>query len=343
MGPSGSSRRPPAKKYGFGCSPLPWRLFAFTPDGALIATAQGRFLRVLSTATGTEAWQKQHTSGDVEIVGVSPDGRWIVMAGNTIVRPLDAATHGDIWSAVQQHGIYGIGALSVPAAVAFSADSRLIAVGRKFEFGEGSWQVVDVATGRLEQSGGLQSGATAASFNPSLGLLAVAESAGVVHIVDRVNGVEAFSVRPGTPLSSITHRADGQLVAAGGMDGTVRLVDVRARAEALRFKHNGAVTAVSFSSDGKLVASGGVDGRVRVVDAGTDLAEFRFYGGPDKHPQFSSDGRRLIVTAMTFTMDMEMWVFDLSTGKVVPELSGKDRPARPDAAPTRASADGAGL
>jgi WD40 repeat protein/DNA-binding SARP family transcriptional activator len=79
---------------------------------------------------------------------------------------------------------------------------------------------------------------------------------GLVEVWDGQTGQDAFAIRAGSGLPSVTWSPDGGFLAAGGDDGVVTIVD-RSGREVTRLEHPGAaIGSVAFTPDGdRLVAT----------------------------------------------------------------------------------------
>jgi dipeptidyl aminopeptidase/acylaminoacyl peptidase len=153
------------------------------------------------------------------------------------------------------------------AAVSFSNDGRLIAVGyhegwvRLWDFGSGrkmgefqkhSGLVPTVALsadGTLLASGGDQ--------DENVVLYSVATSRVLKMLEGHTGGVKSVAFAP-----------DGNTLAAAGNDGTIRLWNLATHQPILALKkHTGAVTSIAFTRDGNFLASCGADADVRLWPA----------------------------------------------------------------------------
>jgi WD40 repeat protein len=103
--------------------------------------------------------------------------------------------------------------------------------------------------------------------------------------------------------------------------------DALARLGTVRFRQGTQIHSLAYSPDGKVIASGGNDGRIVLWDAqsGKMNREFQATSANVATLAFSSDGRRLVsvselARAHSLYGREEIWVWEVSTGKVVQRL-----------------------
>ncbi len=220
-----------------------------------------------------------NASGPSEL-RLSPDGQFLAR--------LDGRQAVQIWRAADGKALLGE-ELRPCSAVAFSADSRRVAVGQD------DWVVcIDLAGARETNRWRLPAGACALAFHPHNRRLAVGYADNkFTSIYDSTRG----SLVADLPVGSITKQVvawhpDGARLAVGGSDPRIQIWDVAAKRLVATLKgHVELVWALSFHPDGHLLASASWDGVLRLWDPGTGRQLMQLPVAAI--PQFSSTGRWL--------------------------------------------------
>jgi WD40 repeat protein len=249
--------------------------------------------RILQTKWGLAA-----TGGDGTLTLWDPNGLPPV-ARSIVPAPSDGGTYSgdgtmlaltsndDTVSLYRVRDLHPLGTLSIsgpgargtyfgPAPVAFSRDSRVLAIGDRL----GNVQLFDPRS--LQQLGprihvdpGRQPISTLV-FSPdgrTLVALSPGAEAGGAHAIDvQTRRLETFATTLGHAISA-SFRPDGKrLVVSGGISGEARIfavsdgrIDERT---AVKLAGTGHLTS-SYSPDGTLLATTGLDGVLSFVDAGT--------------------------------------------------------------------------
>ncbi len=254
---------------------------AFSPDGTLLATADGDgTVRLWNPATGRAAGAPLHASTQHGVYGVafSPDGKLLATAdGDGTVRLWNPATGRPAGKTLHASGPttarYGV------RAVAFSPDGKLLATAGA----DGTVRLWNPATGRpagkpLQASA--QWGVFGVAFSPDGTLLASIGGDGTVRLWNPATGRPAgktiqTSVGQFGGHGAVAFSPDGKLLAISSGDGTVRLWNPATGRPADPPHQSGAiygVYGVAFSPDGKLLASADADGTVRLWNPATGRA-----------------------------------------------------------------------
>jgi WD40 repeat protein/tetratricopeptide (TPR) repeat protein len=298
----------------------------FSPDGQLIAGANGDRVRLWDAATGRVV--RELRAGDpVVSVAFSPtDPRLLAVGfrGNPTASPvalwdLDAATElARLTGTVDLPGFPEDTAAEPVSALAFSPDGKYLVAGfgMKNLYSATSYpnplKVWEVATRRLvRRLNGHTRFCVAVDFSRDGSLLASAGHDGkaIVWSTETWRPVHTLMNRDRGTLDTDSGRAqvqdvafspDGKTLAMASYGGSVQLWDVVTGKLLESLKgHSNAVGAVAFSPDGRTLASGGGDRTVRLWNVATrrelmQLDPGRMTLGDVRSLAFSPDGRQLL-------------------------------------------------
>ncbi|HEX3526887.1 MAG TPA: pentapeptide repeat-containing protein [Thermoanaerobaculia bacterium] len=295
---------------------LPCHAIAWSPDGDLLATGEGRLVRLWEVATGRELRRLTGHEGTVSAVAWSPDGRLLASASHDrTVRLWEPATGRErarLWghtswvSSVAFQPAAGL-AGGLLASASYDRTARLwdLRTGRETRSlpGHGSW-VLSVAwspdgqrlaTGCADGTIRLWSPATAdltrelrghedwvrsIAFGAS-GLLASAAEDRTVRIWETATGRELHRLTHLDKVHAVAWSPDGTALASASEDRTVRLWDPRTGREERRgIGHTGSLHGIAWSPDGKLLATGSSDRTLRIWNAAI-LQEVRRFPGQE--------------------------------------------------------------
>ncbi|MFG2041130.1 Hsp70 family protein [Dactylosporangium sp. NPDC048998] len=247
------------------------RSVAFSPDGALIASAcgnprrPGRTLRVWRAGDGRRRHVFDTDPGGPAAITFHPTGRLLVAAGRDgAIRLFDLAggrpfTHRPAGGAA----IHTL-AFSPDGAVLATGDDRAVVA-----LHHGAPALRRSAAPFLPRHGGaVLHGHRGAVLGVAFGgaLLASAGADATVRLWDPASGAPHATLEGHTePATAVAFSPSGTLLASAGLDTTIRLWDPATGAHLHTLDgHDGAVHAVAFAPDGATLVSAGADGAVRL-------------------------------------------------------------------------------
>jgi WD40 repeat protein/serine/threonine protein kinase len=298
------------------------RAVAFSPDGAILATAGADSRIVLWNATtGLERSAFFAHKGVVNALAFSPDGNLLASGGDDrMVR---------IWSVQDARGIFALGPHSNEVScVAFSPDGRLVvsatkptslsetgpAISRFSGVTEEKWGNGQVKLWDINQAKsvlefiGHRRAVLSVAFSPDGKTLATAGADATVRLWDASTGVERFAFqRHLGPVYAVAFSPDGGSLLTGSHDQTALFWEgATGRLENIFAGHAGPVFCSAFSPNGKLAATGGYDNVVRLWDTGTGSESLSLRGQNNYiwALAFSPDGRTLATASWDGTVNL---------------------------------------
>ncbi len=258
---------------------LPCHAIAWSPDGDLLATGEGRLVRLWEVATGRELRRLAGHEGMVSAVAWSQDGRLLASASHDrTVRLWEPATGRErarLWghtswvsSVAFQPGAGLAGGLLASASYDRTARLWDLRSGRETRSlpGHGSW-VLSVAWSPNGQrlATGCADG-TIRLWNPTTG-----------DLTGELRGHEDWVRCVAFNAAGMTAEGGG-LLASASEDRTVRIWETATGRELHRLPHLDQVHAVAWSPDGTSLASASEDRTVRLWDPRTGREERRGIG-----------------------------------------------------------------
>ncbi|KAI0340395.1 WD40 repeat-like protein [Trametopsis cervina] len=247
----------------FWCYPgIPVADVAVSPDGQLIASAQGHGVQLLDAATSDRVGQPLlGHSGNVHAIAFSPDGKTIVSGSDDFSIRLWSTATG------QPIGQHLLGYAGVVLSIAFSPDGTKIVSGshdsRVILWNAVTQRPICILKGH---SGTVMS----VAFSPdSTKVVSGAEDQTIRlwELATRKQIGAALTGHQGE-VCSVAFSPDGETVVSGSADGTIRFWDVVTHAsigEPL-IGHSDVVNSVMFSPEGSRLISSSLDSSIRVWD-----------------------------------------------------------------------------
>ncbi len=247
----------------------------FSADGKTIAAIVDGFQEVNVAGGGRQLelrgvvkiWDaktfalKQELGGGVSLSGLvlSADGKWVA-AGNPSEKTIKIwDPHTGKLERTLKTGE------AQPWPLAFSPDSKLLAVGSQNEDHSGQVQVWDAQNWKQKHILKQDKYVNSVAFTSDSKILASGTGGDLVQLWDVQTGQQIRSLKgvpPGTWC--VDFSPDGQTIAAGWRDGSVRLWDVQTGELKKTLKgHTDAIYSLAFSPDGKMLASTSQDETVR--------------------------------------------------------------------------------
>jgi WD40 repeat protein len=269
-------------------------LIAFSADGALALTAQGREAVVRDSRTGRVIRRLRHP-GPVHTGSFDRSGQLVATAARNAAgrdqARLFRVADGELLYSFAQRGI---------KSVAFSPDSLMLATGSA----DGNARVYRIRDGKLlrEMSDEDSGHVLALQFSPHGTLLATAGAEGAVRVWDLATGQRRFIfIGHNNPVVALAWSPNGGFITDASADRTSRILDVEGIGAGRTIAgdligHEDGVRAVAYGPDGVTVATVSSDGTARLWDARGDegLLLLGHHGPGVTRASFDGDGRRAV-------------------------------------------------
>lgn len=238
---------------------------AFSPDGAMLGTANNRELmqfsryRFYGSLLGVDTANLQnyllgHTQW-VNSADFSLDGQLLATASDDAQVLLWKVSNGSLLRTIDSS--------SGLATADFSPNNLLLAAGT-WDGIIGLWQVNDGHLLRTIQ--GHENSVMDVEFSPDGTLLASASEDNTIKLWQVGDGSPVHTLRGHTgPVHKLAFSPDGTLLASASDDKTLKLWQVRDGSQVRSLQgHSEPVMDVAFSADGSLIASGSLDATLRL-------------------------------------------------------------------------------
>jgi WD40 repeat protein len=266
------------------------RVLAWSRAG-LIATAEGRMVRLWDGSSGRELKRLGWRTGRVTSVAFSVDGAHLGSGSDDGKVRLWEVASGRELVCFQGHE-------SGFTSVALGPDGKCLASGSS----DGMVRLWDAANAcELVHSHRYESGFTSVAFRPDNTCLAGGSSDGTVRVWEVGSGREIMSfLGHKSRVWSVGFSPDGTHLASASEDRTVRLWEVASGREIMSFLgHKSGVWSVGFSPDGTHLASASEDRTVRLweVASGREITRLLGHGGGVTSMAFGPDGTHLASAA----------------------------------------------
>jgi len=250
---------------------------AFSPDGKIVAAAEGSAVIMWNTATQkvTDSYVDgvAGVGAAIDSLAFSPDGTLLATGGDCTglgasadcgqLQLWNAATGTEVGSALATSRPSDIIGSDPNTLVAFAPDGKTLATATG-----GVVRLWNVATQRPTGPAfpSLPATVTALTFSPDGGTLVTGDESGAVRLwnVATARQSGASLSAGGAQVNSVAFSPSGSLIAEGDDNGAIRVWDVATRQPVGAALSGGtdSVKAVAFSPDGKTLA--GVDGNLTV-------------------------------------------------------------------------------
>jgi WD40 repeat protein/uncharacterized protein YjbI with pentapeptide repeats len=298
----GAALEIPATVEAATAAALPCAALAWSPrvEGSsepdLLATAEGRLVRIWEASTLRELRRLAGHDGPVRGVAWSPDGRLLASASeDRTIRLWEVETGREVerfW-----------GHKSWVTSVAFQPRGSLLASGSY----DRTTRLWDLESGKeVRRFPGHW--VLALAFHPDGRYLATGGGDRIVHLWDIVVGQERRRFEGHTDyVRGLAFGLRGTTLASASEDHTVRVWDPATGRELHRLEHQDQVLAVAFDSQGEVLASSSEDRTVRLWNAVTGREERRFLGHTRSVPAVAVQPGGELVASGSLDSTVRLW------------------------------------
>jgi WD40 repeat protein len=248
----------------------------------------------------------------ISVVRFSPDGKFLA-AADADVSHRKGPGRLSLWAVDDWKKRNALDfAATTLLPIAFSPDSKTLAVGFGGDGAEGGILFYDVATQKvLDKVSTERDSSSGLAFSPDGDELAAAMTSRFRKFNLR-SQTPTFKPLPG-PYSSVAYSPDGKLLAAGPDNGEVVLIDLpQNERHTLPTGSRSVVESLSFSPDGRLMAMGTSSGEVQIWDPVRRVMNVQFPAHDRTATvKFTPDGRHVVSAGYDGTI--KFWDVDLMT------------------------------
>lgn len=289
----------------------PISAIAFRPDGARLASAGGRLVRLFKPVGGKEVASLDLDNLSAEHIAFAPNGKTLAIAAGRRVIMWDlekdqaiywrvptqdtscsavvfspdgqqlavAGTGVTLWDAATGKEVHFLKTKTAPGrALAFSLDGKLLAAGERLDNRDGGINLWNAASGELVRSiGGVVGPPAALAFIPgSEALASIGPDCGL-QLWDVATGQQTRLLarplqREPFRLPRLAVSADGQQFLSTALDGVVQQWNLATGVVAREFRGPpGGIGDLALSANGQWLAVGGVDGTLSLWGMATGI------------------------------------------------------------------------
>lgn len=255
---------------------------AYSHDGAQIAVAIGKEVRVLNADNGLGLQRLAHAETLTQ-TDFSPNGRWLATAS--------AEGHVWLWDRADGQQHLQLAQTASVEVIAFSPDSQWLATADS----DNRVRIWSLASGRELFHAMQDSPVWRLGFTADGKQLAIVTQTNGLRLLNVTNLIDTFRVEHQAAIEAAEFSPDGRWLATASVDGTVLMTDARTGVLRWRWVHGSEVSHISFSPDGKLLASAAADGIIRLWDTATGLLQRQLlHQGKLTRVVFERTGNRLV-------------------------------------------------
>ena len=289
------------------------RAVAWSPDGALLATAEGCVVRLWEASSGREIRRFKGHDNWISSLAFSRDGLLLASGSSDNTVRLWQVSSGSEIRQLQGHEDWVF-------SVAFSPDGQIIASASE----DKTVRLWQTSSGReVRRLKGHQYSVFSVAFSPDGQKIATGSSDKTARLWQVSSGSEIKRLQGHDhSIFSVAFSPDGQKIATGAGDGTIRLWEVSSGVEIRQFQGHGyRVLSVAFSPDGQSLASASAASiRLWQVSSYSEPRRLLGHHGHVLSIAFSPDGQSIA----SGWEDKTARLWQVSSGREIRRLQGYD-------------------